>query len=102
MPLFFLLVGVLLVVVGINNRVGDLVSLLKEDFVPSDKSTASFAVWIVVIGLLGVLANIKSIKPIANGFMVLVILVFLVTKTSDGKSVGQTFAEEFSSAIKSL
>lgn len=91
MPLFFLLVGILLIVIGLNDRVSDLGSLIKDDFKPSDGS-ASFAIWIAVIVLLGLLGNVKNLKPVTNAFLLLVILVMVLTNKG--------FFDKFSSAIK--
>jgi hypothetical protein len=77
MPLFFLLVGVLLVIVGINDRIDDLNTLLKEDFAPSD-GTPGFILWILAIGVIGLLGGIKSFKPVSNAFLVLLVVVVLL------------------------
>lgn len=77
MPLFFLFVGIMLVVVGINDRASDLITLLKDDLEPSDGSP-SFIVWILAVGVIALLGNVKSLKPVSNGFLVLLVLVFLL------------------------
>jgi hypothetical protein len=73
MPIFFLLVGILLIVVGFNNKLGELGNLLKEDFSPSDGSS-SFQVWIIAIFVVGSLGYIRSFRPVANAFLVLIVI----------------------------
>jgi hypothetical protein len=91
MPLFFLLVGVLLVIVGINDRITDLVTLLKDDFAPSD-GQPSFILWILIIGVVGLLGGIKSLKSVSNAFLVLLVIVVLLANKG--------FIAQFTSAIK--
>lgn len=78
MPLFFLLIGILMVVIGLNDRVSDLGHLITEDFKPSDGSP-SFIIWIFVIGVLGLIGNNKSIRPAANAMLLLVVVVMLLS-----------------------
>jgi hypothetical protein len=92
MPLFFLLVGVLLVIVGINDRVSDLVTLLKDDFAPSD-GQPSFILWILIIGAVGLLGGIKSLKPVSNAFLLLLVIVVLLGNRG--------FIGKFTDALKS-
>lgn len=93
MPLFFLIIGILLVIVGINDRVDDLNTLLKEDFAPSD-GQPSFLLWVLIIGVIGLLGGLKSFKPVSNAFLVLLVIAVLL----DAKDKG--FIPQFTSAIK--
>ncbi len=78
MPIFILFVGILLVVVGINNKLPELTSLLKEDFKPSD-GQAPFQVWIIAIFVTGSLGYIRAVRPVANAFLVLIIVALLLS-----------------------
>lgn len=91
MPLFFLIIGILLVIVGINDRVDDLNTLLKEDFAPSD-GQPSFLLWVLIIGVIGLLGGIKSFKPVSNAFLVLLVVVVLLTNKG--------FIAQFTTSIK--
>ena len=93
MPLFFLIVGILLVIVGINDRIDDLNGLLKDDFAPTD-GQPSFILWLLIIGAIGLVGGVKSLKPVSNAFLVLLILVILL----DAKDKG--FVPQFTAAIK--
>lgn len=100
MPIFILFVGVMLVVVGINNKLPELTALLKEDFKPSN-GQAPFQVWIVAIFVTGSLGYIKSMRPVANAFLVLIIVTLLLSNKGffaqfnaaltgdDGRKLGQ-------------
>lgn len=91
MPILFLIVGVLLIVVGVNNKIPELVELIKEDFSPSD-GTTSFPVYIVAIFVAGSLGYIQAMKPVANAFLALIIVVMLLSNKG--------FFEKFTSALK--
>lgn len=78
MPIFFLIVGIMLVVVGINDKISDLTTLLKADFT-SDGSTPSFQVWALAIVMAGAVGYSKDLRPVSNAFLVLIIIVLLLS-----------------------
>lgn len=92
MPIFILFVGILLVVVGINNKIPDLVGLLKEDFRPTDSNVSGFHVWIIAIFVAGSLGYIRPLKPVANAFLVLIVVVLLLSNGG--------FFKKFTSALE--
>lgn len=91
MPIFILIVGILLIVVGINNKIPDLVALVKEDFRPTE-NVAGFHVWIIAIFVAGSLGYIKELKPVANAFLTLIIISLLLSNKG--------FFAQFTSAIE--
>lgn len=91
MPIFILIVGVMLVVVGINNKIPDLAGLLKEDFRPTE-NVAGFHVWIIAIFVAGSLGYIKEFKPVANAFLALIIIALLLSNKG--------FFAKFTEAVK--
>jgi len=91
MPILFLIVGILLIIVGINDKMSEFVALLKEDFKPSDGSP-SFIVWILAIFVAGAIGYIKDLKPVANAFLVLIILGMLLSNKG--------FVPKFTAALK--
>lgn len=92
MPIAILLIGVLLVVVGINDKMSDLGTLVKEDFAPTDGATA-FHIWIVAIFIAGSLGYIRSFRPVANAFLVLIVISLLLSNRG--------FFARFTSAVRS-
>lgn len=93
MPIFFLLVGILLIVVSINDKIPELGGLIKEDFQPAG-SQPGFGVWIVAIFVIGSLGYIREFKPVANSFLALVVIVMLLSNRG--------FFDKFSSSIKGI
>ena len=93
MPIFFLLVGILLIVVGINDKMSELGGLIKEDFQPSG-NTPGFHIWIIAIFVTGSLGYIREFKPVANAFLVLIILGLILSNRG--------FFDKFTSAIEDL
>lgn len=73
MPIFILFIGVLLIVAGINNKIPELIALVKEDFRPTE-NVPGFHVWIIAIVVTGAFGYVKEFKPVANAFLVLVIV----------------------------
>ena len=77
MPILLSVVGIVLVIAGLRNRITgggpSLVSLLKQDFTGSNP----FWKWAAAIFLIGAIGYIDELKPISRAFMVLVIIVFL-------------------------
>ncbi len=78
MPIFFLLVGILLIVVAVNNKMSDLTGLIKEDFKTSN-GVPGFHIWIVAIFVTGALGYVKSLRPVANAFLVLIIVSLILS-----------------------
>lgn len=78
MPLFFLLVGALFIWAGFNNRLGELASLIKEDFSPTDGSRG-FAVWVVAIFAIGAIGYYRPAKPLSNAFLLLVVVSLILS-----------------------
>lgn len=78
MPLFFLLIGILLIFAAINNKLGQLGSLVAEDFAPTT-GAAGFQVWIVAIFIIGALGYVKELKPLSNAFLVLILVVLILS-----------------------
>lgn len=97
MPIFFMIVGVLLIIVGVNDKMRELGALVKEDFSPSG-GQASFASWLVAIFVIGSLGYIKSMKPVANAFLVLVVTVMILANNRRGTGGG--FFDNFTNALK--
>lgn len=91
MPLFILLVGILLVFAGLNDKIGELGRLVKEDFAPSD-GTTGFPIWIAVIFVIGAIGYVKELKPISNAFLLLVFVVLIISNRG--------FFAKFTAAIK--
>lgn len=97
MPLFILVVAVILIAAGINNKLSELTALLKSDFT-SDSGAVPFQIWIVAIFVTGSLGYIRELKPVANAFLVLVVLGLILAQ--QGKNGSGGFFEKFMQAMK--
>ena len=91
MPIFILFVGIILVAVGINDKLPNLVALVKEDFRPSG-NVPGFHVWILAIAAAGAIGYIKPLKGFANAFLVLIIVVLILSNGG--------FFDKFTAAIQ--
>lgn len=91
MPILILFVGIVLVAAGINNKIPELIGLVKEDFRPSDGSPG-FHIWILAIVAAGSIGYIKPLKGLANGFLALIILGLLLANGG--------FFDKFTSALE--
>ena len=98
MPLFILVIGIILVVAGINNKIPELVGLVKEDFKPTDGSTP-FYLWVMAIIGVGALGYIKPLKGFSTGFLALILLVILLAQQKRG-GVNGGFFDKFTQALK--
>lgn len=91
MPLFILIIGIVLIAAGINNKVPDLMGLLKEDFRPTS-DVPGFHVWVIAIVAAGAIGYIRPLKGVANGFLILIILGLLLSNSG--------FFVKFTQALK--
>lgn len=89
MPLILLVVGALFLLAAVRGTHADLFTLLKGDFT-GDKN---FLVWVVAIFVLGALGYVSGLKPLANAFLLLVVVVILLTNKG--------FFSQFTSALNS-
>lgn len=91
MPIFFLVVGIMLIVVGINNKLPELGSLIKEDFAPSQAGVTPFQIWIIAIFAIGAIGYYKPAKPLSNSFLALVVLVMVLSNKGFFKNFSTAF-----------
>jgi len=87
MAFVLLIIGITLLVAGVQNTQADLFTLLKKDF-------SAFLMWFIAIFLIGALGYIPKLKPLSTAFMGLVILVLFLSK-------GTGFFAQFTSALNS-
>jgi len=90
MPFALIVAGIVLLVSGVRGTQGQLGTLLKGDFTGQD----NFFYWFLSILLIGSLGYIEDLRPIANGFLALVIIVFIVHQSSDGGNLFQSFSNQ--------
>ena len=74
MPIFFFLVGLMLLVSGIKGTTKDLVDVVKDDFTGDN----NFIFWVAAMAFLVAVGQIKAIRPLTQGFLWLVIIVLIV------------------------
>lgn len=78
MPIFFLIVGALLIIVSINDKLAELGGLVRDDFTTSSDAP-SFSAWLLAIFVAGSLGYIKELRPVANAFLVLIVIGMLLS-----------------------
>lgn len=96
MPFALLIVGIFLLVAGVNNKQGDLYTLVKGDF----SGPNNFVFWIVSILVIGAVGYIPKLKPISDAFLVLVIVVLFLSKGS-GAPNGLLFFQNLTKGLQS-
>lgn len=78
MPIFFLIVGALLIIVSINDKLRELGDLVRDDFT-SSAGAPSFSVWLLAIFVAGSIGYVKELRPVANAFLVLIVVGMLLS-----------------------
>ena len=79
MPIFLLIVGVLLIIIAINDKTSELSQLISEDFKPSASGVPGFPVWILAIFIAGSLGYVRELRPVANAFLVLIMVSLVLS-----------------------
>lgn len=79
MPIFILIIGVILIASGVNDKLGQLTDLLKEDFNPSDNGPG-FHYWGLGIIGIGAIGYYKPLRPFSLMFLALIIVGILLKK----------------------
>lgn len=87
MPLALVLAGLVLFIATIRGSLHDdhetgLFDLLKKDFTDPQ---GNFLMWILAIGLVGSVGYVKQLRPVANAFLVLILIVFILAANKGGR-----------------
>jgi len=97
MPIFFGVVGIVLVICALNNTLsseagsGGLGDLIRKDFTGQN----NFLIWAVAIGVAGAAGYIPKFKPVSYSFLALIFLsLILANQRRDGS--GGLFTNFFS------
>jgi len=91
MPIFILFIGIMLVAAGLNDKIPNLVALIKSDFT-REGDIPPFQVWVIAIFVAGSLGYIKTFKGVANAFLVLIMVTMLISNRG--------FFDKFMQALK--
>jgi hypothetical protein len=97
MGISFVLVGIALVVTGIQNTYQAAGSEIYTDVVgtsTSGQSTNGFIAWLIAIAAVGALGYIPALRTFSTWFMALIVLAIFLSK-------GKGFFTQFSAALKS-
>jgi hypothetical protein len=97
MGISFVLVGIALVVTGIQNTYQAAGSEIYTDVVGSStggQSTNGFIAWLIAIAAVGALGYIPALRTFSTWFMALIVLAIFLSK-------GKGFFTQFSAALKS-
>jgi len=70
MPYGLVIIGLLMIITGINNTYSQFASQLQSDFTGSK----SFIVWIIALGSVGALGYIKDLRTFSHYFMALILI----------------------------
>jgi hypothetical protein len=70
MPYALVIIGLLMIITGINNTYSQFGSQLQNDF----SGSKSFIVWILAIGSVGALGYIKDLRTFSHYFMALILI----------------------------
>ncbi len=70
MPYGLVIIGLLMIITGINNTYSQFASQLQSDFTGSK----SFIVWIIALGSVGALGYIKDLRTFSHYFMALILV----------------------------
>ncbi len=87
MALFFWLVSILLITAAAQGNTLTLIRQVESDAAP-------FFVWIVLIAFMGILRQNGTLRPVANAFLVLIVVAFILRN-------GQNIATEFGKLLGS-
>lgn len=87
MPIGVLIMGLAMLISGINDTQEELSAMLANDLT-GDKS---FTPWLASIILVGSLGMYKPIRPITDGFMALILVQLLLSSQPSLKSLTEAF-----------
>lgn len=74
MPFALLIIGLLMIITGINNNYSQFASQLSQDF----SGSKSFLVWVLALGAVGALGYIKDLRTFSHYFMALILISMIL------------------------
>lgn len=103
MSIFLITSGVFFLVAGARDTQGELLTLLRNDFV----GTGNFVYWYISLVIIGAIGYIKELRGLSHAILALVIIVMMVsnrgffaafqTQIADLKATSTTTIEDASS-----
>lgn len=90
MPFALLLIGLVLVVSGVKNTLGELATTVKSDF----SGEGNFFYWITAIGAVGAVGYIPSARTFSRMFLTLILVAMVLSNRG--------FFAQFGAAIGSI
>ncbi|HEY6371849.1 MAG TPA: hypothetical protein VIX37_14810 [Candidatus Sulfotelmatobacter sp.] len=94
MPFALLSIGILLIVVAVRNRQTEFVQTVKSDFT----GPGNFMYWVVALVIVGAIGYIPKAKPVADLFIVLILIVLLL-KRGNSSGVGGGVFQQLNTAL---
>lgn len=102
MPLFFLLIGVLLVATAVNNSTSAMFALVRQEFsgknADGSQGKGSFIPWLISIVAIGSIGYIPKAKHLANFMLVFILLVLVLSNQSGVTGFFSQFQTQVNSA----
>ena len=89
MPFVLLFAGILLITVAIRNQQTAFVQLLRGDF----SGQGNFMYWVVAVIMIGVIGYIPKAKPVADLFLVLLLIVLVLYRGNPNSATGGVFSQ---------
>lgn len=90
MPFALAIIGITIFVTALRGTTSTLFGLIKDDFT----GNGNFIYWVLSILVIGAVGYVKKLQPIANGFLLLVMIVLLIGAGNKG------FFAQFMAGIK--
>ena len=74
MPFALILIGIVMIVAGVEDTQDDLYTLLKGDFFGPN----NFFFWMMAIGVIVAVGKVPNMEPLSDAFLVLVLIMIVI------------------------
>lgn len=78
MAVVLILIALILIVAAMKGQTARVTEILQSDLQAGFSSVNQFGAWLVVILILSAVGSYKPLKPVSDGFIVLILIVFLL------------------------
>jgi hypothetical protein len=95
MPFVLLFLGIGLLVIAVRGTQGTALQLLESEFT----GKGSFAVWVIAIVILASIGYIKPLRPLADGFIVLLLVAIVIAAQKSGKNLFASFNDQLRNPV---
>lgn len=87
MPFALIIVGAVLLIVAVRNRVQPFFTQVTADLTNGGNFKGSYAAWAIALLIVGVVGYLPSLQKLSRVFLVLIVIAIVLSQSKNGGTV---------------